>query len=281
MSQALVFQTDFGLADGAVSAMHGVAYQVDPKLNLNNLTHEIPQYDIWEASYRLVQTISYWPAGTVFVSVVDPGVGSQRRSLVARTKGGQLVVTPDNGTLTHIKLLLGLEKAWVLDEATNRLAGSELSYTFHGRDVYAFTGARLASGQLPPEAVGAEVPIDSVIELDHSPAIFEDGTVKGTVDTLDVRFGSLWSNIPHTLFQKLGIGYGDRVEVSIRNDTRELYRNSMVFVKSFASVHVGEPLVYINSLLNVAVAINQGSFARAYNIGTGLSWKLSLRKSDR
>ncbi|MEI8094483.1 MAG: S-adenosyl-l-methionine hydroxide adenosyltransferase family protein [Spirochaetales bacterium] len=281
MSQALVFQTDFGLADGAVSAMQGVAYQVDPQLNLNNLTHEIPQYDIWEASYRLVQTISYWPAGTVFVSVVDPGVGSQRRSLVARTKGGQLVVTPDNGTLTHIKLLLGLEKAWVLDEASNRLAGSELSYTFHGRDVYAFTGARLASGQLAPEAVGPEVPIDSVIELDHLPATFDDGAVRGTVDTLDVRFGSLWSNIPHTLFQKLGIGYGDRVEVSIRNDTRELYRNSMVFVKSFASVHVGEPLVYINSLLNVAVAINQGSFARAYNIGTGLSWKLSLRKSDR
>ena len=281
MSQALVFQTDFGLADGAVSAMHGVAYQVDPALNLNNLTHEIPQYDIWEASYRLVQTISFWPAGTVFVSVVDPGVGSQRRSLVARTKGGQLVVTPDNGTLTHVKLLLGLEKAWLLDEATNRLAGSELSYTFHGRDVYAFTGARLASGQLAPEAVGTEVSIDSVVELAHSPATFEDGAVKGTVDTLDVRFGSLWSNIPHTLFQELNIGYGDRVEVSIRNDTRELYRNSMVFVKSFASVHVGEPLVYINSLLNVAVAINQGSFARAYNIGTGLSWKLSLRKSDR
>jgi S-adenosylmethionine hydrolase len=281
MARPLVFQTDFGLADGAVSAMHGVAYQVDPNLNLNNLTHEIPQYDIWEASYRLVQTISYWPAGTVFVSVVDPGVGSHRRSLVVRTKGGQFVVTPDNGTLTHVKLLLGLEKAWLLDESTNRLAGSELSYTFHGRDVYAFTGARLASGQVTPDQIGPEVSIDSVIELDHLPAVFEDTTVRGTVDTLDVRFGSLWSNIPHQLFQKLGVGYGDRVEVSIRNDTRELYRNSMVFVKSFASVHVGEPLVYINSLLNVAVAINQGSFARAYNIGTGLSWKLSLRKSDR
>jgi S-adenosylmethionine hydrolase len=281
MARPLVFQTDFGLADGAVSAMHGVAYQVDPNLNLNNLTHEIPQYDIWEASYRLVQTISYWPAGTVFVSVVDPGVGSHRRSLVVRTKGGQFVVTPDNGTLTHVKLLLGLEKAWLLDESTNRLAGSELSYTFHGRDVYAFTGARLASGQVTPDQIGPEVSIDSVIELDHLPAVFEDGTARGTVDTLDVRFGSLWSNIPHHLFQKLGVGYGDRVEVSIRNDTRELYRNSMVFVKSFASVHVGEPLVYINSLLNVAVAINQGSFARAYNIGTGLSWKLSLRKSER
>ena len=279
MSHALVFQTDFGLADGAVSAMQGVSHQVDPALKLFNLTHEIPQYDIWEASYRLVQTVSYWPAGTVFVSVVDPGVGSQRRSLVVRTKAGQLVVTPDNGTLTHVKLLLGIEKAWHLKEDSHRLAGSELSYTFHGRDVYAYTGARLASGQLKVEAVGEEVPVDSIVELAHSPAVFEDGAVRGTVDTLDVRFGSLWSNIPHTLFQNLGVGYGDRVEVSIRNDTRELYRNSMVFVRSFASVHIGEPLVYINSLLNVAVAINQGSFARAYNIGTGLSWKLSLRKT--
>jgi len=281
MAQALVFQTDFGLADGAVSAMHGVAQQVDPELKVNNLTHEIPQYDIWEASYRLVQTISYWPSGTVFVSVVDPGVGSQRRSLVVRTKNGQLVVTPDNGTLTHVKLLLGLEKAWLLDESVHRLAGSELSYTFHGRDVYAFTGARLASGQIRPEELGAEVPVESVVELDHLPAVYEAGSVRGTVDTLDVRFGSLWSNIPLALFQRLGVAYGQRVEVSIRNDTRELYRNSMVFVKSFASVHIGEPLVYINSLLNVAVAINQGSFARAYNIGTGLSWKLALSKSDR
>ena len=95
------------------------------------------------------------------------------------------------------------------------------------------------------------------------------------------RFGSLWTNIPHGLFTELGIDYGKRVEVAIRNDTRELYRNTMVYARSFAEVNVGEPLVYINSILNVAVAINQGSFSRAYSIGTGLSWKLSLRKAPR
>jgi len=89
MSEALVFQTDFGFADGAVAAMYGVALKVDPGLKIYDLTHDIPQYDIWEASYRLIQTVGYWPAGTVFVSVVDPGVGTSRRSVVAKTSGGQ------------------------------------------------------------------------------------------------------------------------------------------------------------------------------------------------
>lgn len=153
----LIFQSDFGRADGAVSAMYGVAYCVCGDLKISDLTHEIPQYDIWEASYRLIQTVSYWPEGAVFVSVVDPGVGSTRRSIVAQTEGGQYVVTPDNGTLTHIKKLCGIRAARVIDESVNRLPGSGESYTFHGRDIYAYTGARLASGIIGFEGVGPEV----------------------------------------------------------------------------------------------------------------------------
>ena len=104
----LVLQTDFGLADGAVAAMYGVAYTVDPKLTIANLTHEIPAYDIFAASYRLLQTIKYWPPQTVFVSVIDPGVGSARKSVVAKTKTGHYIVTPDNGTLTHVSNHIGL-----------------------------------------------------------------------------------------------------------------------------------------------------------------------------
>jgi Uncharacterized conserved protein len=280
-ASALVLQSDFGVADGAVSAMYGVALKVEPSLRIFDLTHEIPQYDIWEASYRLVQTVGYWPAGTVFVSVVDPGVGSTRRSVVARTSGGQYIVTPDNGTLTHVKLLLGIDEVRELREDENRLSGSELSYTFHGRDVFAYTGARLASGRVAFGSLGARLDAASVVELPHGVASREEDIVSGSIDVLDVRFGSLWTNIPRELFASLGIEYGRRVEVSIRNDTRELYRNTMSYQKSFAAVNVGEPLVYINSLLNVAVAINQGSFARAYGVGTGPSWRISLRKAGR
>jgi hypothetical protein len=261
--------------------MYGVALKVNPELKIYDLTHDIPPYNLWEASYRLVQTVAYWPEGTVFVSVVDPGVGTSRRSIVAQTKNGQFIVTPDNGTVTHVKKYVGLRRAWELREEVNRLSGSELSYTFHGRDVYAYTGARLAAALIKPGDVGGEVDPETLVELPLVPAVREGDVVSGTIDALDVRFGSLWSNIPHDLFEALGVDYGGRVEVSIRNDTREVYRNTMTFGRSFAEVNVGEPLVYINSLLNVAVAINQGSFARAYNIGTGLSWKISVRRAPR
>ena len=277
----LVFQSDFGTVDGAVSAMYGVAYGVDPGLVISNLTHEITPYDIWEASYRLIQTVSYWPRGTVFVSVVDPGVGSTRRSIAVETNGGHYIITPDNGTLTHVKRMCGIRAARIIDESTNRLQGSGESYTFHGRDIYAFTGARLAAGVITFEQVGPAVDVDSVIELPVVDAKLEGDSVSGTIDVLDVRFGSLWTNIPRELFVKLGVSHGGRLEISIENETRMLYKNILTYAKSFADVCVGEPLVYVNSLDCMAVAINQGSFARAYNIGTGNKWKIHIRRAPR
>ena len=277
----LILQSDFGYADGAVCAMYGVAQGVCPELRVFDLTHDIPQYDIWEASYRLIQTVSYWPENSVFVSVVDPGVGSTRRSIAVKTAEGHYIITPDNGTLTHVKRIIGIESARVIDESVNRLAGSGESYTFHGRDIYAYTGARLASGVITFEQVGPQVPVDSVIELPVIEAEFENDVITGTIDVLDVRFGSLWTNIPREMFAKLGVKHGGRVEVSIANDTRTLYKNIMVYAKSFADVNVGEPLLYVNSLDCVAVAINQGSFSKAYNIGTGITWRIALRKAPR
>lgn len=281
MKKPLVFQSDFGRVDGAVSAMYGVAYGVDTELLISDLTHEITPYDVWEASYRLIQTVSYWPEGTVFVSVVDPGVGSARRSVVARTETGQYVITPDNGTLTHLKRMLGIAEARIIDESTNRLAGSGKSYTFHGRDIYAYTGARLASGVISYEEVGPAVDPESLKELPVVEATADSDSVYGTIDVLDVRFGSLWTNIPRNLFEQLGVGHGERVEISIKNDTRTVYKNILAYARSFADVYVGEPLVYVNSLDCMAVAINQGSFARAYNIGTGNAWKIRIRKAPK
>ena len=281
MSNALVLQSDFGTADGAVSAMYGVALGVAPDLRIFDLTHEIPVYDIWEASYRLIQTLQYWPVGTVFVSVVDPGVGTDRRSVVARTAGGQYVVTPDNGTLTHAKRMAGIVAAREIDEGVNRLAGSAACYTFHGRDVYAFTGARLAAGVIDFAGVGPEIDPESLVELPVIESTCDGTTVTGTIDVLDVRFGSLWTNIPRRQFEQLGVAYGNRVEVTIADSTRVVYKNHLVYAHSFADVFVGEPLVYANSLDCMAVAINQGSFAKAYGIGTGTNWKITLRKAPQ
>lgn len=276
----LVFQSDFGLVDGAVSAMYGVAYSVSPELKMHDLTHDITPYSIWEASYRLIQTISYWPDETVFVSVVDPGVGTSRRSVVAKTKSGKFIVTPDNGTLTHVLRLDGVTAVREIDEGVNRLPNSGESYTFYGRDVYAYTGARLAAGVISFEEVGPELEPSSLVRLPVVEPYLDGKAACGTVDVLDVRFGSLWTNIPRSLFLQTGAKYGDRLSITIENDTRTVYRNIIQYAKSFADVYIGEALAYVNSLDCMAVAINQGSFARAYNIGTGNSWRIRMEIFD-
>ncbi len=281
MKGVLIFQSDFGIADGAVSAMYGVAYSVSTEIAIHDLTHEIPQYNIWEASYRLIQTVGYWPKNTVFVSVVDPGVGSTRRSIAAKTIDGQFIITPDNGTLTHIKRLNKIVEAREIDEKLNRLPNSGDSYTFHGRDIYAYTGARLAAGVISFDEIGPEVKVEEVVELDTVSSKKTGDIVTGTIDVLDVRFGSLWTNVSKGLFKELGVDHGGRVEIAIQNDTREVYRNIMRYAKSFADVNIGEPLVYVNSLDNMAVAINQGSFSKAYNIMTGTNWRISIRKAPK
>lgn len=198
---ALILQTDFSLKDGAVSAMKGVAFGVDHNLKIFDLTHEIPPYNIWEGAYRLYQTASYWPQGSVFVSVVDPGVGTDRKSVVLKTKNGQYFVSPDNGTLTLVAESLGIESVRQIDEKTNRLKGSEKSYTFHGRDVYAYTGARLASGAITFEQVGPELPA-KVVELSYQKAKATKGKVKGNIPILDIQYGNVWSNISDELLNQ-------------------------------------------------------------------------------
>ncbi|MGY0693790.1 SAM hydrolase/SAM-dependent halogenase family protein [Virgibacillus sp. FSP13] len=279
MSKNIVFQTDFGTSDGAVSAMYGVAISVDPALRIFDLTHDIPQFNIWEGSYRLYQTISYWPEETVFVSVVDPGVGSERLSIVVKTAENQYIVTPDNGTLTHIKKNIGIVEARIIDEKVNRLPRSGESYTFHGRDVYAYTGARLAANVISFAEVGPVIDVEDIIELTITePSVTQD-VVTGIIDILDVRFGNIWTNISRELFQQAGITYGDSLEVTIANHMNQVYKNRMTFGRSFADSRLGEPLLYVNSLDKLGVAINQGSFAKAYHIETGANWRITIRRA--
>lgn len=282
MNKILVFQSDFGLVDGAVSAMEGVALQLDPELKLHNLTHDITPYNIFEGSYRLFQTVNYWPQGTVFVSVVDPGVGTSRKSVVAKTATGQYIVTPDNGTLTHLNKYCGIVALREIEESVNRRKNTELSYTFHGRDVYAYTGARLASGVISYEEVGKELPLSEIVELDVVETEYnkEEKSVTGCVDILDVRFGSLWTSISRDDFYLLNPEFGKRYEVSIFHEHMLVYQNQVVYQHSFAEVAIGSPLLYINSVYRLGIAINQGSFARAYNVGTGTNWKIRIRAID-
>mgnify|MGYP000107823313 CR=1 FL=1 len=278
MNKILVFQTDFGLDDGAISAMEGVSYQVSLDLNVRHLTHNIPQYNIFDASYRLYQAIEYWPSGTTFVSVVDPGVGSDRKSIVAKTKNGMYVVTPDNGTLTHIDKKIGIEEVRIIEEKENRLKNSEISYTFHGRDIYAYTGARLASNTIDFEQVGPKYNVEDIVRLELYGCKMIDNGISGYIDILDVRFGSLWTSISYDDFKKCGFKIGDDILVEIFHDDQRVYSHRMNYGKSFADVDINEPVIYMNSVYDMAVAINQGDFSKAYNIGVGKRWNINLTK---
>ncbi|MBS7901055.1 S-adenosyl-l-methionine hydroxide adenosyltransferase family protein [Streptococcus suis] len=274
----LVLQSDFGLVDGAVSAMIGVALQESRDLVVHHLTHDITPYNIFEGSYRLFQTVEYWPEGTTFVSVVDPGVGSKRKSVVALTEQNYYIVTPDNGTLSFIKKYVGIKAVREISEVANRRANTEHSYTFHGRDVYAYTGAKLASGHISFEEVGPELSVDKIVEIPTVPTEVGSDYVKGAIDILDVRFGSLWTSITREEFYTLQPQFEDRFEVTIYNNDMLVYQNQVTYGKSFADVRIGQPLIYINSLYRVGVAINQGSFAKAYNVGVGQNWHIEIKR---
>ena len=278
MNRFLVFQSDFGLCDAAVCAMEGVSFSVSADLNIRHLTHEITPFNIFEASYRLLQAITYWPEGTVFVSVVDPGVGSDRLSVVARTRNNQYIVTPNNGTLTHINQFVGVEEVRIIDETRNRLKNSELSYTFHGRDVYAYTGAKLASGTIDFEGVGPLVENEKIEMLDTYGSILKGNLVEGQIDILDGTFGSLWTSVTYEDFKKIGFEFGDIVDVNIYNGKKLIYTNKVTYGHSFADVQIGAPVVYMNSVNHMALAINQGNFADAYRIGVGSPWIITFEK---
>ncbi len=273
----LVLQSDFGNKDAAVASMKGVAVSVSPDVKIYDLTHEIPVFNIWEAAQRLIQTAEYWPRGTVFVSVVDPGVGTKRKSVVLKTKTGQYFVTPDNGTLTLIAEKLGIDSLREIDEAVNRLKNSEKSYTFHGRDVYAYTGARLATGIITFKQVGKLLE-PKVVSIPYQKAKFLKGKIYGNIPILDIQYGNIWTNINRSIFEKLNIKTGDKLNVKITNNGKTVYQGKVPYYNMFGSVKVGEPLIYINSLSNVSLAIREGSFSNKYKIYSGADWNIQLWK---
>ncbi len=271
----VVLQTDFGLKDQAVAAMRGVIRSVDRALVIDDLTHEIPAYNVWEAAYRLNAVVDYWPKDTVFVSVVDPGVGTSRKSVVARLKNGMRIVTPDNGTLTLVAQRIGIDAVREIDERKHRLPGSEGSYTFHGRDVYAYNGALLASGKMNFEDVGPLLR-SGIVEIKYEKAGADGGRVFGGIPVLDPQFGNVWTNIPAALFERLKVHAGDLLRLTISEGGVSRVAMTLPFAHTFGDVPMGAPLVYVNSVGMLAVAINQQSFAATHQVNSGPTWRVEL-----
>ena len=280
MKPILVFQTDFTYKESAVCAMYGVVKSVDRELEIIDGTHEIPQYDIWSASYRLYQSMVFWPEGTVFVSVVDPGVGTSRRACVAVTETGYYIVTPDNGTLTHVKDRYGIAGIREIDESVNRLRGKGTDgvSVFHGRDVFAYCAARLASGIITYEQVGPPYPAGEIVAFPLSSPVICDNGVSGIFEIGDPNFGNLWTNIPLETFTASGFAYGGTVKVTIRHGGGVVFDRRVLFEKSFGFAEKGEVLVYNNELSRISLAVCQGNLCERFGLGYGADWTVIFEK---
>lgn len=274
----LVFQTDFTYAEGAVSSMYGVVKTVDRELEIFDGTHQIPQYDTWSASYRLYQSLQFWPKGTVYVSVVDPGVGTKRRACVAKTADGYYVVTPDNGSLTHLKKFVGIEAVREIDESVNRLQRTAGTAIFHGRDLFGYCAARLASGIIDFEGVGPEYPVEEIVEHPIYEPDVRPGCVKGYFEICDPNFGNLWTNIPLERFNEAGFQYGDMVHAVICHEGKPVFDQTVLFHQSFGYAQKGDPMIYNNELMKVAMAVSQGSMCKKYDLWFGPEWTVVFTK---
>ena len=276
----LVFQTDFTYAEGAVASMYGVVKSVDRTLEIIDATHDIPQYDIYSASYRLMQYMRFWPKGTIFVSVVDPGVGTSRKACVAKTKDGYYIVTPDNGALTHISVTSGIEEVRQIDESINRLKNkdNEKVAIFAGRDVFGYTAARLASGVITYEQVGPSYSVNEIKKFDLPEPVVHEDSVEGYMEIDDPNFGNLWTNIHMNYFDQLGIKHGDTVHAKIVKEDTVLFDEDVTYYKSFGDSEKGKALLYNNEVNKISFAMNQDSFKNHYHVNHGSEYKVTFTK---
>ncbi len=263
MKPDIVLQTDFGLTTGFVASMYGVIRMVDKSLDVFDLNHEVRPFDMRQGSFLLKDTIPYWREGTVFVSVVDPGVGTARRGCVARLINGSYVVTPDNGTLTA--LMDWVQAVREIDESVNRLKGSDKANSFHGRDVFAYTAARLASGIIEFEGVGPEYPVSEIVTFKTTVGTVSCGRAEGEIAGCTKHFGGVGTNIGVDDFEKTGIVYGDMTHVTIVKNGETVYESDVLYHKSFGYVAEGAPILYNGSTTpTIALSLNKRSFAEKY-----------------
>ena len=255
----VVFMTDFGTVDDSVAICRGVMYSITPDLRIVDLTHQVTPFSILDGTRFLYGATPYYPAGTVFVVVVDPGVGSARKAVVVKSKRGQYFVLPDNGLMTLVEDRDGIE---AVHEITNPafMIGSKLSSTFHGRDIFSPVGAHLARGDNWTQ-VGPEMPVKDLVRLDLQPAKLDDRGLSGEVIATDGPFGNLVTNISGEDFLKLGYEHGQDVRVIIGKTEM-----TVPFVRTFSDVALNKPLLYIDSRGRLGLAVNQGSFAETYKI---------------
>jgi len=253
----VVFLSDFGTGDEAVAAVKGVMLGIDPRLQVIDLTHQVHPYAIADGARLLADTAPFYPKGTVFLAVIDPGVGGTRKPMVARSSRGQWFVLPDNGLITMVAERDGLESA---REITNPawLRDPAVSSTFHGRDVFGPVAAHLARGDNWTE-VGPV--IAEPVRLPLRPATVDAQGLHGQVIAIDGPYGNLITDVDAATFAQLGYVPGDKVRIRLAGRTIDV-----PLAHTFSDVPHGTPLLFIDSRGHLGLALNKDSFARRYKV---------------
>jgi len=271
-------QTDFGIGGG--SAMRGTCLKVDPELEICEISHSIEKFNIKSAATSLSHIVPYWPQGTVFVSVIDPGVGTSRRASVALLGNGSYVVTPDNGSLSLLLENPGIKAVRIIDETVNRLRGTEKVSIFHGRDLFAYCAAKLASGIITFEGVGPEYPVSEVVKLADPVYTVSDGAAEGRTDGIMKAFGNLLTTVPISAAEKAGLLPGSVLKVTVSDGDDVLFSGDVPYRPSFGWVPEGKEVVYNGSDGYLGIGINLGSFAERYGLGTGEGFAVKFGKGQ-
>jgi hypothetical protein len=267
----IAFMTDFGIIDDSVAVCHQVMYNIDPGVKILDITHQVTPFSVVEGARYLSGMSAYVPKGTVFVVVIDPGVGTSRKAIVAKSNKGIYYVLPDNGLLTYVQDHDGIEGVrlianpkWMIQDA--------ISSTFHGRDIFSPVGAHLARGENWLE-VGPGMQVNQLVRLTVAEPSIADDVLKGQIIGLDGPFGNLVTNVSREEFAKLGYRLGEAIHVTIGKT--EL---AIPYAKTFGDVPVGSPLAYIDSRGRLSFGLNQNSFAQKYGIKPPVDFSIPKKR---
>jgi len=257
--QIIALLTDFGMKDPYVSAMKAVIKSINPNVDVVDISHDVESFSIFQASFILAGVAKFFPRGTVFVVVIDPGVGTSRRALIVRTCADKVYVAPDNGVLTLIIDQEGLCEAYEITNENFML--KPVSKTFHGRDVFAPAAAYITLG-VPLSLFGRKLSASSIKRIKVLKPKYLSNEVVGSLIHFD-KFGNAITNIEADMVKWLNIG--DQVKIII--DDR--LRLSLKYVESFGYVGEGETALIKDSFGLLELVVNKGSAKDKYRLKLG------------
>lgn len=265
-ARVICFLSDFGLADDYVGLCKGVISGITPSANVIDLVHELPGFGLEYGAEMLEHATRYMPSDTVYLAVIDPGVGTERRGLAIRVSGGAHLVGPDNGLLVPAaEALGGIEEAVSLTDS--RYHVQPVSSTFHGRDIFAPVAASLAGG-VPIASLGDSVDPGSLVRLDMPEAeISPPDTIQARILAVD-RYGNARLS---ALQDTPGFEFGHLLRVDTPEGTLECH-----YTETFGGSAVGSLLVVPDSHRRLSISINQGNAAKALGLKVGQRVKLTL-----